>query len=468
MRKWRKEINNMAIKTDVVYNGDNLETMRDAAKFPDESVDLIYLDPPFFSNRKYEKIWGDANETRSFDDRWEGGIEHYIGWMEERLVEMHRILKSTGSIYLHCDHHAMFQLKVVMDKIFNPNNFKTCITWRRCLPKGNANGFANNSDYILYYTKGNKCTFNIQYHEYSKKTLAMYKYNDNDDKGYYCLVAINAPGGNGYKYNLGQGEICPDSGYRWTEETMRQKIADGRVVIRKNKVPRQKRYLSESKGVPYDNIWTDIENVKNPLYPTEKPVKLLERIIRSSSNEGDIVFDAFAGCSTTLFVANQEKRKYIGIDISSIACDVIATRLKIPIWQIEGMPMTTEELANIEPHEFQQWVCTRMEAKNTSPDPEKGSGPDGGIDGIIKVNLLTTGYGGALLQIKRSKGVGINTVKNLFATMDEKSIKTGFIVALSFGKGAIEKVATYKNTGKAEIILVKAEDIAGSGYFYNQ
>ena len=127
--------------------------------------------------------------------------------------------------------------------------------------------------------------------------------------------------------------------------------------------------------------------------------------------------------------------------------------------------MTTDELAVIEPHEFQQWVCTRMEAKNTSPDAGKGSGADGGIDGIIKSNLLTTGYEGSYLQVKRSKGVGVNTIKNLYATMDEEGIKTGFVVALSFGSGVIKKAKKYKDTGKADIILVKAEDIAEKGYF---
>jgi adenine specific DNA methylase Mod len=126
-----------------------------------ESVNLIYLDPPFFSGKDYEIIWGDKEETRSFGDRWSGGIQHYVSWMVERLEEMHRILKPMGSIYLHVDHHAVHYLKVEMDKIFGMNNFKTEITWRRCHPKGNAKTFSNNSDYILYYTKSKKCTFNI-------------------------------------------------------------------------------------------------------------------------------------------------------------------------------------------------------------------------------------------------------------------------------------------------------------------
>ena len=317
----------MTDQTNVIHCGDNLEIMR---KMESELVDLIYLDPPFFSNRNYEVIWGDGQETRSFGDRWEGGINHYVGWMVERLTEMYRILKPTGSIYLHVDHHAVHYLKVEMDKIFGMNNFKTEITWRRCHPKGNAKTFGNNSDYILYYTKNKDFVFNMQYGEYSKKTLETYKYNDNDGRGNYALVAINAPGGNGYRYNLCCNEKIPDSGYRWTEETMKKKILDGMVVIRQGRVPRQKRYLSDSAGVPFDNVWTDIENVtkgESCGYPTQKPEALLERIIKSSSNPGDVVLDPFCGCGTSLAVAKRLGRRYIGIDVSPTACELSKKRL---------------------------------------------------------------------------------------------------------------------------------------------
>ena len=494
------------IKTNVIHCGDNLEIMR---QMPDESVDLIYLDPPFFSGRNYDVIWegvngNDHSEVRSFKDtEWyrvqcpkcdrevtkaekfcsacgaslenakvvsKNDIYAYIDWMVPRLREMHRMLKPTGSIYLHCDHHAVHYLKIEMDRIFDLENFKTQITWRRCGSKGNAKTFANNSDYVLYYVKDKNFTFNIQYGEYSEVTLKMFKYNDNDGRGFYKQTDVSAPGGNGYKYDLGYGEKMPKGGYRWKEETMIEKINDRRVIVKKDKVPAQKRYLSESNGVPYDNIWTDIENVKNPIYPTEKPAELLERIILSSSNEGDIVFDPFSGCSTTLVAAKKLHRLWIGIDVSPTACTVIATRLHIPEWKIEGMPMTTPELAKMEPNEFQQWVCTRMSAENTSPDSEKSSGADGGIDGIVKSDLDTTienaeKWVGALIQVKRQKGVGPDPVVKLARVMNKKNIKTGFVVALSFGKGAIDEAKLFKNEGKIEIILVKAEDIAEKGYF---
>ena len=408
------------IQTNVIHCGDNLDIMRD---MPDECVNLVYLDPPFFSNRQYEVIWGDDNETRSFDDRWEGGIEHYIGWMRERLVKMHRILTKDGSIYLHCDHHASHYLKIELDKIFGINNFRNDIIWHYQPGTKSKKFYGRKHDTILFYSKGSKWTYN----QPRQPSLRPEQYNKTDENG--RKYQIN---GQGNTYYLEDGRACDDV-WSWAVEP------EFNTISSKSK---------ERLG-----------------YPTQKPESLLERIIKASSNPGDVVFDPFCGCGTALAVARRLKRRYIGIDISPRACDVIATRLHIPAWQIIGMPMTTDELAKMEPHEFQQWVCTRMEAKNTSPDAGKGSGGDGGTDGIVKSNLLTTGYEGSPIQVKRSKNAGVNVVKALFATMHDRKIKTGFIVALSFGKGAVEKVAKYKNEGSVEIILVNAEDIAEKGYF---
>lgn len=336
--------------------------------------------------------------------------------MVPRLKEMHRILKSTGSIYLHCDHHAVHYLKVELDRIFEMKNFQNEIVWAYSgggVPK---TAFARKHDTILMYSKTTTKdrVFNIQYMPYSDASQKLVK---------------------------SRGGISIDGKTR-----------------------------DLKRGAHMNDWWTDLNALQtwSPEkmgYPTQKPEALLERIIKASSNPGDIVFDPFAGCATTMAVAQRLNRQWIGIDVSPTACNVIATRLHIPEWQIEGMPMTTDELAKMEPHEFQQWVCTRMEAKNTSPDAGKGSGGDGGTDGIVKSNLLTTGYEGSPIQVKRSKNVGVNVVKALFATMHDRNIKTGFIVALSFGKGAVEKVAKYKNEGSVEIALINAEDIAEKGYF---
>lgn len=409
------------MKINVIHCGDNLYIMRN---MPDESVDLIYLDPPFFSNRHYEVIWGDDNETRSFDDRWEGGIEHYIGWMKERLLEMHRILSPTGSIYLHCDWHASHYLKIEMDKIFGMKNFRNNIVWCYSNSGRSKKVFPKKHDDIFLYTKGSTYTFNPQKIDVAEQVKKQYPLFDEDRQQYYRVASRGKAG----KYT----EYCEKYAEDW---------------------------------------WVDINSIggRNRTerlgYPTQKPIALLERIIKASSDEGDIVFDPFCGCATTIDAADRLGRDWIGIDISPRACDVIADRLNIPHWQIEGMPMTTDDFIEMEPHEFQQWVCTRMEARNTSHDPSKSSGADGGIDGIVKSNLLTTGYAGALLQVKRSKGVGVDTILKHFAIMKHRKVDVGFVVALSFGRGAIEQVAAYKNADDVEIILVKAEDIAERGYF---
>ena len=249
--------------------------------------------------------------------------------MSERLTEMHRILKTTGSIYLHVDHHAVHYLKVEMDKIFGMKNFRTQITWKRSQPKGSAKTFGNNSDYILYYTKSNNLIFNIEYGKYIESNLKRYKFNDHNGKGLYREVSITDPR-EGYKYDLGYGEKQPSNGYRWKKETMLRRIEEGLVVISHGKVPWQKKYLSDMKGVPVDNIWIDIKNVtgkESKRYPTQKPEALLKRIIKVSSNPGNIVFDPFCGSGTSLVVAKKLGRKWIGIDNNKNAIELTEKRL---------------------------------------------------------------------------------------------------------------------------------------------
>ena len=446
----------MTQQTNVIHCGDNLHIMQE---MEDESVDLIYLDPPFFSNRHYEVIWGDDQELRCFDDHWKGGIEHYIGWMSERLKEMYQILKPTGSIYLHCDWHAVFYLKVEMDKIFGMKNFKNQITWQRSNSKNNATKKYNEiCDYILFYTKTDEYTFKQQYIH-------------NDNKGsqpivskasgrFYCEVGTSR-----YFKDIDKTITLNDThGWRWKQEKIDEFLDSGGEFTH-GAYPRK--IMSDKK--PINNIWCDIymhPSSKEILgYPTQKPKALLERIIETSSNEGDIILDPFCGCGTALDAAKELGRQYIGIDVSPTACPVIADRLGISHSLIIGMPVTYDDLKTMDPNHFQQWVCTKMNARNTSPNPEKGSGGDGGVDGTVKSGLSTTGYEGAPIQIKRSSKVGVNVVKNFFATMHDLNKDTGFIVALSFGKGAVEQVAKYKNEGSVDIVLVKAEDIAEKGYF---
>ena len=426
-----------------IYCGDNLEIMRG---MPDESIDLIYLDPPFFSNKEKETIWGDGTEMRSYGDtnisyddrlgreltaeecaykeRHSGGIAHYLGWMKDRLIEMHRILRPTGTIYLHIDWHASHYLKVEMDKIFGYNNFRDEIIWSFSKVGGTTKKFLKWHETIFRYSKTNVFTFNMDEvrESYSESLLESLK---EDDGGKY--------------YTRGLG----------TDPS-----------VKRNK----KTYINPKGKVPGDvwNICQYAAPKKERLgYPTQKPEALLERIIKVSSNQNDIILDPFCGCGTSLAVSDRLNRRYIGIDISPKACKVITTRrLQYSSSEIIGLPTNVNDLVEMKPHEFQQWVCDKMLAKNTSRSKHKPSGGDGGKDGIVRNNLITSGgYGGTPIQIKQSDGVGVNVIKNLFATMHDMKVKKGFVVALSFGSGAIEQVSIYKLEDSVDIKLIKAEDL---------
>jgi len=292
----------MELETNLIYCGDNLEVL---AKFPEKSVDLIYADPPFFSNKAYEIIWGNGAEMKVYEDRWKGGINVYIEWMKDRLWQCYRVLKDTGSMYLHCDWHASHRLRVALDDIFSDGNFQNEIIWHYHTGGVSKRIWGRKHDTIFFYIKGNNWTYNLI-----------------KEKRYYEKPFFGAT-----------------EGY--------QKEADGRLYIMAHP----------------DDVW-DIPAVLNLSkerlgYPTQKPEALLKRIIGASSNRGNIVLDPFCGCGTTLAVAYQLGRKWIGIDVSPIACNKMKDRLiKAGITDIRiiGAPKTIDELKALEPFQFQNWV----------------------------------------------------------------------------------------------------------------
>ena len=266
--------------------GDNLEILR---TLDSESVDLIYLDPPFFSNRNYEVIWGDEGEVRSFADRWSGGMDHYIGWLKERVEQMHRILKPTGSIFLHCDWHADAYIRVdILDKIFGSSNYRSTITWKRTNSKGLAfTRLANNCDTIFYYSKSDKFTWTQLYLPHDEKYIVdFYKFEDEDGRKYQLDNLLNP---NHDRPNLKYEFLGVTRVWRWTKERMQEAYEKGLVVQTKpGTVPRMKRYLDEQEGKPIDDCWIDILNVQSSKekigYPTQKPIALMQRIIEMASN----------------------------------------------------------------------------------------------------------------------------------------------------------------------------------------
>jgi len=396
-----------------LYCGDNLEILATMEK---ESVDLIYIDPPFFSNRHYEIIWGDEAEIRSFEDRWKGGINVYIDWMKERVMELHRVLKPTGSMYLHCDWHAGHYLKVMMDEVFGYNNFRNEIIWSYKRYTAVTARFQRLHDILLFYGKSKKATWNEIREKYGSKSGKADSHYKQDEEGRW---------------------------YRWQK--------------RKGKEP-YKVYMSEGRRV--GDVW-EIPHInasaKERLgYQTQKPEALLEKIIRASSNEGDLVLDAFCGCGTALAVAQKLGRHWIGIDISPSAIALIKKRLnKIGVSEndidIVGMPKKAEDLRKFKHYEFQYWVINEMHG---TPSPRKVG--DMGIDGFSFLEHYP-------IQVKQSESIGRNIVDNFETALRRyykhktKGMK-GYIVAFSFGKGAREEVARAKKEG-IEISLITVQDI---------
>lgn len=363
-----------------------------------ESVDLIYLDPPFFSGRQYNVIWGDKGEKRSFEDRWSGGsektgMEIYLEWMEERIRAMYRVLKPTGSFYLHCDHHASHYLKILCDKVFGYPNFRNEIVWHYTGGGRGTNYFPRKHDTILFYSKTSEYTF-----------LA-------DE------VRVPYDATSGYAKN----GITAASG---------------------------KKYMPNPNGKVIDDVW-DMPII-NPMsservgYPTQKPLALLERVIKASSNPGDIVLDPFCGGGTTLVASESLGRQYIGIDESAAAVNVTYSRL-INKPTICATVHSWDALRNMDPNDFADLV---IGIHGGVPNPKKTN--DKGIDGWKGLEPI---------QVKRSEHVGRNVVDNFAAALRREGKTHGTIIAFSFAVGAIAEASRLKNKDGLEIETLTVETI---------
>ena len=451
--------------------GDCLEVM---SKMESETIDLIYLDPPFFSNRNYEVIWGDKGEIRSFEDRWSGGIDHYIAWLKERVTEMHRLLKPTGSIYLHCDWHADAYIRVmILDKIFGANNFRGDITWKRSSAhndtKQGRKQIGNISDTIYYYTKTSDYTYHTLFTPYDEEYInKFYKYADENTGRKYTLSDLTGPGG-AAKGNPQYEFLGVTRYWQFTKENMQKLYDDGLIVqTKKGNVPRRKRYLDETPGISLQDIWIDIKNVQSQSqekigYPTQKPEALLDRIINMASNKGDTVLDPFVGGGTSIIVAEKLGRNWIGIDQSVAAVKVTEMRLEknhglfSKPFAIQLHKYDYDKLFHQNPFEFEKWI---VEQYGALPNTKQKS--DGGIDGRTRE--------GTPIQVKQSENIGRNVVdnfksscerfdRNIFNKNKEAALPVGFIIAFSFGKGAVQEIARLKNEENVIIKLVTVEEI---------
>jgi len=324
-------------KTNKVICGDAYKTLQ---KIPSELIDLCYLDPPFFANRIFEAK-GYRGKISSFNDKWDGSLDDYLDFMIKILDECHRVLKKSGSLYLHCDWHASHYLKVELDKIFGRKNFRNEIIWKRHNAHNDTRhgtkSFGRVHDVILFYTKSKNYTWNSMYQpypeEYIKKT---YRHVESETGRQYALGDLSGPGGRS-KGNPRYKFMGVTRYWRYCEKSMKRLQKEGRIVQSKpGNVPLLKRYLDEMPGLMLQDVWNDVKSVqvmkKESIgYPTQKPLKLLERIIQISSNEKDVVLDPMCGSGTTLVASKNLGRNCIGIDSNAQACKIAKKRIKIRI-----------------------------------------------------------------------------------------------------------------------------------------
>jgi len=478
------------LETNVLYYGDNLEILR--RYVPDESVDLIYLDPPFNSNRAYNVIFKDESGRKSdaqlvaFEDTWHWGpgvettyayitntvrnegrvpdtvatlvaalrkgigenqMMAYIIEMTVRLVELHRVLRPTGSLYLHCDPTASHYLKLVLDAVFGPHQFRNEIIWKRTSAHSDAKQGGNRlgrvHDVILFYGKTDANSWNAAYLPYSEKHLeSKYSLVEPGTGRRYTTsdLTANKPGGDtSYEWK----GVHPPNGRYWaySRRGMEAFEKEGRLVYTSNGFPRYKRYLDEMAGVPLQDLWTDIPPVNSMAterlgWATQKPEPLLERIISISSNEGDIVLDPFCGCGTALIGAQKLKRKWIGIDITYLAMAVMRARLRdsfgLQDIKVIGQPTEVEGARQLAQspegrYQFQWWALGLIDARPLGGVEKKGA--DRGVDGVISF----TDRHGELYQVLvsvKSGHVNSAMVRDLKGTIDRDKAAIGLFITL--------------------------------------
>ena len=475
------------IDTRVIYCGDNLEQLK---KLPPACVDLIYIDPPFNSNRNYEVFWGETQERRRFDDR-HGSTQAYIEFMRDRCLELARVLKPSGSFYYHCDDHASHYVKVMLDQIFGENNFRNEIIWKRTSAHGDASRrFASVHDTLFLYA-GKGAVWNPLYAPYSDDYVKEHFVHQDPDGRLFRRVDLRSPNPRPnltYNYRASNGRLYKPHANGWAVsiEVMQDLDREGRLFFpaKEDGRLRRKIYLDESPGVLISDVWTDLPPIHSGSderigYPTQKPLALLDRIIRASSNENDVVLDAFCGCGTALEAAEHNGRQWIGIDVSPTACRVMAKRLRdkcrLPeneqLWKtgrgfvVRDLPWTEEKLRKIPPFEFENWAVIAL-----GGIPNKTQVGDMGIDGRIfplhaqpKKMGLPDGYLDFMdewypVQVKQKDKVGRPDIDSFEAMMARAERRKGFFVAFDYTTDATRECdAFFRKSGRVIIPLTVRE-----------
>lgn len=464
-----------------LYFGDNLEVLRE--HIPTESIDLIYLDPPFNSKANYNVLFKTKSgkdapaQIQAFSDTWKWGLESekiyhyilnigdrvadvlnglrsavgendmmaYVTMMAIRFIELHRVLKLTGSIFVHCDSTASHYLKIILDSIFDTENFRNEIIWKRTnSPKSQTNAFGTQHDVILWYSKSMTYTYNKITRGLDIKSVKPFRHDDKDGRGPYQTVALVAGG-------LQRAPTRKSFEFRgvteqwlYTKEALEKMWTDGIIYETRNGKYRKKDYLKDKKerGILISDIWVDeevapIQSKERLGYPTQKPISLLERIISVGSNKGDTVLDPFCGCGTTVHAAQKLGRKYIGIDVTHLAVGLIEYRMKESFGirpEVIGVPTTLEsaqELADRDKFQFEAWAVTRIDG--IAPNQKRGK--DRGIDGrgYIVVGFDNNNqpkYEKIIVSVKGGNQIGPAMVRDLKGVVEREKATFGIFVCI--------------------------------------
>jgi site-specific DNA-methyltransferase (adenine-specific) len=490
-----------------LFYGDNLAVLR--GTMDDEKVDLVYLDPPFNSDATYNVLFKSTAGERSraqieaFEDTWHWGDEAelafdgvmtsgnseaaemlramrsflkesdmmaYLSMMAVRLIELHRVLKPTGSLYLHCDPTASHYLKLLLDALFGIQNFRNEIIWKRTSAHGDATRkFAAVHDVILYYSKTDSPTRNVLYVPYSDAYIQEHFVHLDPDGRRFRRVDLRSPNPRPnltYDYVASNGRLYKPhhNGWAVSLELMKKLDQEGRLFFpaKEDARLRRKIYLDESPGVPVSDVWEDLPPIHASSserlgYPTQKPTTLLERIVQTSSDEGGVILDPFCGCGTAIHAAQKLKREWIGIDITHLAISLIEKRLNDAFpgitYEVHGTPKDLDgarNLAELDKYQFQWWAVSLV---NAVPFAGKKKGADSGIDGLIyfKPDGKTTEK--AIVSVKGGENVNVAMVRDLAHVVDREKAKIGVFITLTDSTGPMRTEAV--KTGYYETIYGK-------------
>jgi len=479
-----------------LYYGDNLSVLRGC--IDNESVDLIYLDPPFNSQATYNVLFKSTAGEKSraqieaFEDTWHWGDEAelafdgvmssgnsdaaemlramrsflkesdvmaYLSMMTVRILELRRVLRDSGGLYLHCDSTASHYLKLLLDAVFGAQNFRNEIIWKRRVGMSSAvhesNRFGTCTDTIFFYAKTEDSLFVPQYNrespEYQEYIEERFTMTDETGRKFQPTSLVNPA----YRPNLiydYKGFKSPPNGWMITREKMEQWDKDGKLYFPKNKEGRirRKSYADELRGMPIQNLWTDIPEINSQAqerlgYPTQKPLALLERMVLASSNEGDTILDPFCGCGTAIHAAQKLKRGWIGIDITHLAISLIEKRLKDAFpgikYEVHGTPKDLDgarDLAARDKYQFQWWAVSLV---NAVPFAGRKKGADSGIDGLIYFKPEGKVTEKAIVSVKGGENVNVAMVRDLAHVVDRENARIGVFITLADSTGPMRTEA---------------------------